>query len=221
MNNLSYVLSFLEGILTFVSPCILPMLPVYFFYLAGVSAEENINRRRLLINALGFVVGFSIVFVLLGATATALGSFLKDNIGVFKKISGLIMIMFGLNFTGILNLRFLNIEKRFDYDFKDLKIINSIIFGMVFGFGWTPCVGAFLGSALLMAANSQHLFQGILLLVLYSAGLGVPFILTSIIFGNLNNIFSKIQKFNPIITMISGIVLIFTGILVFTNKLSL
>jgi cytochrome c-type biogenesis protein len=221
MNNISYVLCFLEGIFTFVSPCILPMLPIYFLFLAGVTAEENINRRKLLFNAIGFVLGFSIIFVLLGSTATALGSFLKDNFDIFRKISGVIIVIFGLNFVGILKLGFLNIEKRFDYEYKEQRFLNSIVFGMVFGFGWTPCVGAFLGTALLMAANSQSLWQGILLLILYSAGLGVPFILTSIIFSSINDTFKKINKFSRMISAISGILLILAGILVYTNHLTL
>lgn len=219
VNNFSYVLGFLEGILTFISPCILPLLPVYFFYLAGVSVNDTVNRGRLLRNAIGFVIGFTIVFVLLGATATALGSFMKGHIDIFRKISGILIIVFGLNFMGILKLNFLNVEKRLDYSFKELGFFNSIVFGMVFGFGWTPCVGALLGSALLMAGNSKTMVQGTLLLFIYSAGLGVPFILTSIAFDSIKNTFKEIQKYSRAISIISGIVLILAGVLVFTNKM--
>lgn len=219
MGNFSYVLVFLEGILTFISPCILPLLPVYFFYLAGASGNDTVNRGKLLRNAIGFVIGFTIVFVLLGATATALGSFMKVYIDIFRRISGILMIVFGLNFMGILKLNFLNFEKRMDYSFKELRFFNSIVFGIVFGFGWTPCVGAFLGSALLMAGNSETIVQGTLLLFIYSAGLGVPFILASIAFDSIKNTFKQIQKYNSIISIISGMVLILAGILIFTNNM--
>jgi len=220
VNNFSYILCFLEGILTFISPCILPMLPIYFFYMAGVSGEESASRSKLLINSIGFVTGFTIIFVMLGATATTLGSFLKINFDIFRNISGFIMIVFGLNFMGILNLNFLNYEKRYDYKFNDLNFLRSIIFGMVFAFGWSPCVGVFLGSALLMAGNSNSVGQGIILLLLYSAGLGVPFILSSILFETIKNTFRQIQRFGRMISIISGLVLIFAGILVITDKLT-
>lgn len=220
MSNFPYMFSFLEGILTFISPCILPMLPIYFFYLAGVSGEEEIRRGKLLLNSTGFVLGFTIIFVILGATATTLGNFLNDNITIFRHISGLVMIVFGLNFMGIYNLHFLNVDKRLNYNMNDLNLIKSIIFGMVFAFGWTPCVGVFLGSALLMASNSNSIWQGIILLLLYSAGLGLPFILSAILFDSINTTFKQIQRFHRIIGIVSGLVLVLAGILVFTNKLS-
>lgn len=220
MSNFPYMLSFLEGILTFISPCILPMLPIYFFYLAGVSGEEEIRRGKLLLNSTGFVLGFTIIFVILGATATTLGNFLNDNITIFRHISGLVMIVFGLNFMGIYNLNFLNVDKRLNYSMNDLNLIKSIIFGMVFAFGWTPCVGVFLGSALLMASNLNSIWQGIILLLLYSAGLGLPFILSAILFDSINTTFKQIQRFHRIIGIVSGLVLVLAGILVFTNKLS-
>jgi len=220
LSNFPYMLSFLEGILTFISPCILPMLPIYFFYLAGVSGEEEIRRGKLLLNSTGFVLGFTIIFVILGATATTLGNFLNDNITIFRHISGLVMIVFGLNFMGIYNLNFLNVDKRLNYSMNDLNLIKSIIFGMVFAFGWTPCVGVFLGSALLMASNLNSIWQGIILLLLYSAGLGLPFILSAILFDSINTTFKQIQRFHRIIGIVSGLVLVLAGILVFTNKLS-
>ena len=165
------------------------------------------------------MLGFTIAFVLLGATATLIGSFLKGHSELMRKISGIVMFIFGLNFLGLFKLNILNIEKRIDYHFKDLRFANSIIFGFVFGFAWTPCTEAFLASALLMASNSESLFKGILLLLCYSLGLGIPFILTAIIVDNVKSTFMKIQKFNKIIRIISGIVLLVAGILVFTDKL--
>lgn len=240
-----YILTFIEGILTFISPCILPMLPIYFIYLAGSSDEKNTqaagstneagssgtaaasvfpgmkNRinNRMLINSLGFVTGFTIIFVLLGATVTSLGHFLQNNRTLLQKVSGLVMIIFGLNFTGILKIRLLNTEKRIDYRVKDLKFLTSILFGMAFGFGWTPCLGAFLGSALLLAGNSKTILQGASLLLLYSVGLGVPFIISAIVFDKVKAAYAKIQKYSGVIGIVSGILLIAAGILVFTDSL--
>lgn len=219
----SYVLTFTEGILTFISPCILPMLPIYFIYLAGTSEDKETttahDKNRMLLNSIGFVTGFTIVFVLLGATVTSLGSFIENNRSVLQKISGLIMIVFGLNFTGILKIDFLNTEKRFHFKICKLKFLSSLVFGMVFGFGWTPCLGAFLGSALLLAGNSETVLQGMLLLLVYSVGLGIPFIVSSIVFEKAKGAFEWLQKHGRIIGIISGILLIAAGILVFTDSL--
>lgn len=203
------------------------MVPIYLFYMAGVAGKERDrekygleHRSRLIINALGFVTGFTLVFVALGAAATAIGHFLKENIDVFRKIGGIVIIIFGLNFLGLLKLNFLNVERRFNYSFKQLKFFSSVIFGAVFGFGWTPCLGPFLGTALITAGNSETLLQGITLLLLYSAGLGVPFIVVALLFDELKDILSKIQKHYGIIRIVSGIVLILAGILVFTDSLN-
>ncbi len=202
------------------------MVPIYLFYMAGVSEKERDSERngtghksRLIINALGFVTGFTLVFVALGAAATAIGHFLRDNIDVFRKIGGIVIIIFGLNFLGLFRLNFLNTEKRFSYSFKQLKFFSSVIFGAVFGFGWTPCLGPFLGTALITAGNSETLLQGITLLLLYSAGLGVPFIVVAVLFDELRDILHKVQKHYGIIRIVSGIVLILAGILVFTDSL--
>mgnify|MGYP000892147657 CR=1 FL=1 len=219
----SYLLTFTEGILTFISPCILPMLPIYFSYLAGTSGDGKVpdapGRNTLLTNSIGFVLGFTLVFVALGATVTALGHFLVSNRDLLQKISGLIMIVFGLNFMGILNLKFLNKEKRLDFSFEKLRFFSSVIFGMVFGFGWTPCLGTFLGSALALAGSSKTISQGMVLLLLYSVGLGVPFILTSVLFEKAKNAFSQFQKHSRKISIASGILLIIAGIMVFTDTL--
>lgn len=219
----SYVLTFTEGILTFISPCILPMLPIYFIYLAG-TAENGIggparDRNRMIINSVGFVIGFTVVFVALGATVTSVGHFLVSNRVLLQKISGLAIIIFGLNFVGVLKIGFLNGEKRINYKFSRLRFLSSIVFGMVFGFGWTPCLGAFLGSALLLAGNSKTIVQGILTLLIYSIGLGIPFIITAILFDSLKESISRLQKHGRVISIVSGILLIAAGILVFANKL--
>lgn len=199
------------------------MLPIYFIYLAGTSEDKETPsapyKSRMLLNSIGFVVGFTIVFVLLGATVTSFGHFLESHRVILQKISGLVMIVFGLNFTGILKIGFLNTEKRFHLKIGNLKFLSSIVFGIVFGFGWTPCLGAFLGSALLMAGNSKTILQGILLLLVYSIGLGIPFIVSSIVFEKAKGAFGWLQKHSRIIGTISGILLIGAGILVFTDSL--
>lgn len=216
-------MTFIEGILTFISPCILPMLPIYFIYLAGKSEEDgtspSVNKKRLLFNSIGFVIGFTLVFTALGATVTSLGHFLANHRNLLEKISGLVMIVFGLNFTGILKIGFLNREKRIDFKFNRLRFLSSIVFGMVFSLGWTPCLGAFLGSALALASNSNTILQGMLLLLLYSIGLGIPFIITAILFEEIKGAFKQIQKHSRIISIVSGVLLIVAGILVFTGTL--
>ncbi len=194
------------------------MLPIYFIYLAG-GTEKNMNSQsRLLINSIGFVIGFSIIFTLLGATATSLGHFLSNHRSLLEKISGALMIVFGLNFIGILKINFINMEKRIDYQFKSLRFLTSIIFGMVFAFGWSPCLSSFLGSALALAGNSKTIFEGVLLLLCFSMGLGIPFIITSIIFEKLKGAFKQIQKHSRTINIVSGALLIIAGILVFTGS---
>lgn len=217
------MLTFIEGLLTFISPCILPMLPVYFLYLAGVGDRDQLNissnKNKLLVNSIGFVLGFTIVFVMLGATVTTIGHFLVNHKDLLRKVSGIVMVLFGLYFIGILKMNFLNIEKRIDYKFNKLSFLSSIVFGMVFGFGWTPCLGVFLGSALALAGNSKTVFQGMMLLLIYSLGLGIPFLVSSIIFEKIKGAFMQIQKYNNVINIISGVLLILAGVLVFTDSL--
>lgn len=225
MGIYSYFIAFIEGILTFISPCILPLLPVYFFYMAGVDGDDNIelqdgkkNSAKIL-NSVGFVLGFSIIFISLGAAATSIGHILNDNRELLRKISGILMVVFGLNFIGLIKVKFLNMEKRINYKFKRLKFLSSIVFGMVFGFGWTPCAGAFLGSVLLMAGNSKTVGEGILLLSIYSLGLGIPFIISALLINELKGSFRWLQQKSKIISIISGIILIVAGVLVYTDLL--
>lgn len=195
------------------------MLPIYFIYLAG-ETEQNVNSKsKLFINSIGFVIGFSLIFTLLGASATTLGHFLSNHRSLLEKISGAVMIVFGLNFIGILKIGFINMDKRINYQFKSLKFITSVIFGIVFAFGWSPCLSSFLGSALALASNSKTIFEGILLLLCFSIGLGIPFIITSIIFEKVKGAFKKIQAHNRTINIVSGALLIIAGVLVFTGSL--
>lgn len=199
------------------------MLPIYFLYLAGESEKNDsyttTNRNKLLLNSVGFVIGFTIVFITLGATATSLGHFLTNHRSLLEKISGLFMIIFGLNFAGIFKIGFLNMERRIDFRFNKLQFFSSMVFGIVFGFGWTPCLGAFLGSALALASNSKTVFEGTILLLLYSIGLGIPFILSAVAFEKFKEAFKLIQKHSRVISIVSGVLLIIAGIMVFTGSL--
>jgi cytochrome c-type biogenesis protein len=192
------------------------MLPIYFSYLAGSIEDgkggEKSEKERLFINSIGFVIGFTIVFVLLGAAATSLGSFLRSYRQELKTISGVVIILFGLNFMGVLRIGILDIEKRFDYKFDRLKFFSSIVFGMVFSFGWTGCIVQFLTPVLAMAADSETLAKGLVLLLIYSLGLGVPFIISAIIFDKIKGAFKFIKKNSRIISIISGVLLILLGI---------
>ncbi|MEN2774959.1 cytochrome c biogenesis protein CcdA [Acetivibrio clariflavus] len=211
-----YLQSFAEGVLTFISPCILPMLPIYFIYLAGDSeeSEKGTSKKKgnLALNSIGFVTGFTIIFVLLGATATTLGSFFKEHRDILKIVSGIVVFIFGLNFTGLVRIGVLNKQKGFEFNFKRLNFLKSIIFGMVFSVAWSPCVGAFLSSALAKASVSDTIMEGMLLLLIYSIGLGIPFIISAIAFDSMKGLFKTVQRHSRLVSIISGSLLIIAGL---------
>ncbi len=213
---MQYFISFLEGIITFISPCLLPMLPVYISYFAGA---DNRSTKKTLTNALGFVAGFTIVFVALGALAGTLGSFLTQYSTAVNIATGLIVIFFGLNFLGVFKLNIFNGAKN-TVRKNDLGFFSSLLFGLVFSVSWTPCVGAFLGSALMMASQQGKVLTGIIMLLLYSAGLGIPFVLSAVLIDKLKNTFNFIKKHYKIINIISGSLLIVVGILMMTGLLN-
>jgi len=220
---ISYFLTFSEGILTFVSPCILSMLPVYFIYLAGSSEESNpeepSHKSRLVLNSSGFVLGFTIAFILLGATAAVLGNFLTNNRLLLQRISGIVMILFGLHYMGVFKIGFLNTEKRLHIKTDRLRFPGSALFGFVFGFGWSPCLGPFLGSAMMLAGSSGTVARGMLLLLVYSTGLAIPFVISAVIFDKVRGAFNWLKKNTRMIGILSGLLLIVAGILVFTDRI--
>ena len=168
---MAYFISFLEGILTFISPCLLPMLPIYISYFAGGSARSTGKTLR---TAAGFVLGFTVLFVCMGALAGTIGSFLRMHQGAVNLISGAIVILFGLNFLGVIRLNLFRGSSR-SMNTNDLGFFSAFLFGVIFSVGWTPCVGAFLGSALMLATSQGNVLEGVLMLLLYSLGLGIPF----------------------------------------------
>lgn len=205
-------LVFSEGFLAFLSPCILPMLPVYLLYLCGGN-DVNANKKRLIINTLGFIAGFAVIFVLLGAAASGIGSLLSAHRSALSKIGGIIMILFGLNYTGLLKIPFLNKVTSLEAETSNLNFFSSAIFGAAFSVGWTPCLGAFLGAALLMASNTSTLYAGIFLLFVFSIGLGIPFLLTALLWSRIQGAMGFIKRNFKIIKIVSGGLLIFIGLL--------
>lgn len=212
---MQYIISFLEGIITFISPCLLPMLPIYISYFAG-GGERSTGKT--LKSAIGFVTGFTIVFVALGALAGTVGSFLKQHQTAVNIVSGLIVIIFGLSFLGVFRL---NIFKgsRWGIDTSNMGFFSAMLFGIIFSLGWTPCVGAFLGSALLLASQQGHILQGMLMLLLYSLGLGIPFILSAVLIDKLKSAFDWVKRHYNIINAVSGCLLILIGFLMATGTL--
>lgn len=212
-----YGLIFIEGFLAFLSPCILPMIPIYLLYLGGREGETK-AWTRLVINTLGFIVGFSIVFVTLGATASALGSLVSEYRVLLQRLGGVVVITFGLNYLGILNIGFLNRSRQMGANTKDLKFVSSVIFGTAFSLGWTPCLGAFLGTALILASNGNTLYQGMGLLLTFSLGLGIPFLLTALLWNKLQGTLGFIKRNIHRIQMVSGAILVVVGILMLFDR---
>ena len=210
---MQYIISFLEGIITFISPCILPMLPVYISYFAN---GEN-NRKKTLMNALGFVLGFTIVFVSMGAFAAVIGGLLQKYRTVINIVTGGIVVILGLNFTGLIQIRFLNNTRKMETTVTPGGFCTALLFGIVFSIGWTPCVGAFLGSALMLASQRGTMVEGIVMLVLYSAGLGIPFLFSALLIDKLKETFQAIKKHYKVINLVSGIFLIIVGIMMMTG----
>ena len=212
---MQYVISFLEGIITFISPCLLPMLPVYISYFAGGGQRKT---TKTLVCALGFVTGFTLMFMAMGALAGSVGSFLRQYQTAVNIISGLVVIFFGLSFLGVFQLRLFQ-GTRYSVDAKTMGFFPALVFGVVFSVGWTPCVGAFLGSALMLASQQGHVVEGMLMLLAYSMGLGIPFILSAVLIDYLKTAFNWIKKNYVIINRICGGLLILIGILMATGTM--
>jgi len=213
---MQYVLLFLEGIITFISPCLLPMLPIYVSYFAGGSEEKT--TKKTLVNSLGFVLGFTVIFVTLGAFASTLGSFLQRYKIALNIVTGLIVVFFGLNFIGVLKFNLFKGMKN-PFATKEMGFFSAILFGIVFSIGWTPCVGAFLGSALALASQQGHILAGIVMLLCYSAGLGIPFVVSAILIDKLKGAFNFIKSHYGVINTVCGILLCLVGVLMMTGLL--
>lgn len=206
---MEYLLIFLEGFVSFISPCLLPMLPIYVSYFAGSREEQS---KRKIKNAIGFVLGFTLVFFFMSIFASTFGKFIGENLKYIKLFFGILVIVLGMNYMGVLKIKFLNRSNAIKANTTDLNFIKSVLFGIVFSISWTPCVGALLSSALLLISQQQDVIKGIILILIYSMGLGIPFVLSVILMDKLKNTFDYIKKNYDIIVKFSGIILILAGI---------
>lgn len=212
---MQYFISFLEGVITFLSPCLLPMLPIYLSYFAGGGVRST---KRTLLGAGGFVIGFTLIFVAMGAMAGTIGSFLTKYRTELNLVCGIVIICFGLDFLGVLHLNLFK-GSRHSLNSNQLGFFSAFLFGIIFSVGWSPCVGAFLGSALLMASQQGHILSGMLMLLVYSLGLGVPFLLSAVLIDRMKSTLDWIKRHYTIINRISGSFLILIGILMATGLL--
>ena len=210
-----YLVSFLEGIVTFLSPCLLPMLPIYVSYFAGGGQRSTGKTLRC---ALGFVVGFTAVFTAMGALAGSIGTLLVRYQRIVNLVSGIIVIVFGLNYLGLFRWNLFHGGSRV-LDAQDMTFFSAALFGIIFSLGWTPCVGAFLGSALALAAQQGHILQGMSMLLCYSLGLGIPFLISAVLIDALKGAFGWVKRHYQIINLLSGGFLILIGILMASGML--
>lgn len=222
LNQFPVIASFAAGILTFVSPCVLPLIPAYISFITGASIDdlkaEKTPLLRTFWNAVFFITGFSLVFILLGASASYLGSYLIEGKNYLRYIGGIIVIIFGIHTTGFFKIKFFYIEKRVQLGKMDISYLSSFFTGIAFAAGWTPCIGPILSSILILASAQATIYKGILLLTLYSLGLGIPFLLTALFINMALGIFAKIRHFYRAIEIVSGLILILVGFLIVTDS---
>ncbi len=206
---MEYLLTFLEGLASFISPCLLPMLPIYISYFMG---EEEKSKKKAIINSIGFVLGFTFVFLMLSIFASSVGHFISRYTKYIKIAFGIIIIILGFNYMEIIKLKFLNKTKGIQIKNKNINFFKAMMFGILFSISWTPCIGTFLSSALLLIAKEQELVKGIILMMLYSIGLGIPFIISAILIEKLKTVFDFIKNNYKKVKIISGLILIVMGI---------
>tara|TARA_B100000029_G_C17471255_1_gene922059 strand:- start:231 stop:935 length:705 start_codon:yes stop_codon:yes gene_type:complete len=213
------LISFGAGLISFLSPCVLPLIPGYISYVSGSTLNELLEKRNInLLPIVLFTLGFSIVFIFFGATATFLGKVLLNNSYELRILAGLIIVIFSLHILGIFNIKFLNYEKRIQLKKRE-GILSPIIIGMAFGFGWTPCIGPILGSILILASTAENVSQGIVLLFSYSLGLAIPFILSGYLIQKFLLVSKNLKRNMNTINKVGGVFLLVTGILILTNQL--
>ena len=216
---MQYLVTFLEGIITFISPCVLPLLPVYILYFAGDEQHKSIKKT--FVNSVGFVAGFSVLFMLLGVFAGTLGEFLIKYSTAVNIVTGAVVILFGLHYTGVFKIGFLNKTVKPDTKIKPKGFLSAALFGTVFALGWSPCTGAFLGSAMMLASQQGEWLNGMILLLCYSLGLGIPFILAAVLTDKLKNAFSFIKRHYRAVNITCGVFLIIIGVLMMTGVMKM
>jgi cytochrome c-type biogenesis protein len=227
-GNITFVGAFIAGLLSFLSPCVLPLIPSYITYITGLSfsdlqAEHPTNKVRLqtIVHSLIFIAGFTTVFVLLGASATYIGNYLQAHMGLLRKIGGALIVIFGIHVTGIFDIGILLGEKRLTIHRKPAGYLGSFIVGVAFAAGWTPCIGPILASILMVAATEETVYHGIALLLIYSLGLGLPFFLASLAMHQFLVVFNRFKKYIRIFEIVTGVFLIIIGVLLFTNYMTI
>ena len=215
------MIAFGAGLISFLSPCVLPLIPGYISYISGQSLQEVINSKKInFFPLILFCLGFSTVFIILGASASFIGQVLLQNSEILRIVAGIIIVIFSLQLIGIINISYLNFEKRFDAK-ESRNILFPYVIGLAFGFGWTPCIGPILGSILTLAAIEETLIKAVFLLLIYSIGLAIPFVISGVLIQKFV-IFSKNFKKNiNLVSKIGGIILLVTGILILTNQLQI
>lgn len=213
---MSYFVSFLEGAATFVSPCLLPMLPLYLSYFAGDRERGGAHTLK---NALGFILGFTAVFLALGAFAGTIGRLLRSYQLVVNIVTGGIVVLFGLHYLGVLRIAFLDRTRGANVDVRGLGFLSSMLFGIAFSISWTPCVGVFLGSALMLASQQGSVLRGMHMLLCYSLGLGIPFLISAVLVERLKATFDAVKSHMGVITKVSGALLVLTGIAMMTGTM--
>ena len=232
MENVTLFAAFIAGVLSFISPCVLPLIPGYLSFVSGVTLDEMRGtgtvktaptdaRRRAVIMSIAFVLGFSLVFISLGASATAIGTLLMEHLSLLGKIAGVVIILFGLHMMGVLPIGWLYSEKRMQTSGKPAGFFGAMLVGIAFAFGWTPCIGPILAAILAVAATQESVGEGVKLLAVYSAGLGVPFIATSLAINKFLAASARIRKYYHTIEVVSGVLLVAVGVLIFTNRFTI
>jgi cytochrome c-type biogenesis protein len=226
--HITFIGAFVAGLLSFLSPCVLPLIPSYITYITGLSFADlqaehpsHAVRQQTIIHSLLFIAGFTFVFVLLGASATFVGTFLQEHMMVIRRVGGVLIILFGIHLTGLVPIHFLLGERRFTIHRKPAGYVGSFLVGLAFAAGWTPCIGPILASILMVAATEETVYHGIALLLAYSMGLAIPFFLASLALHQFLVFFNRFKKYIRIFEIATGIFLVIVGVLVFGNYLSL
>ena len=226
MTDVTYFAAFVAGVLSFISPCVLPLIPGYISFVSGASlddmrgAGERASRGQVLLTSTAFVLGFSLVFIALGASASAIGKFVLRNLPLLGKVAGVVIIVFGLHTMGVFRLGFLEMEKRAHAQRKPAGLIGALLVGVAFAFGWTPCIGPILMGILAIAASKNTVGQGVVLLAIYSLGLAIPFLLTSVAIDKFFAVSARIRRHYHTIEVVSGVLLVTIGVLIFTGRLT-
>jgi cytochrome c-type biogenesis protein len=227
MDNVSVVYAFAAGLVSFLSPCVLPLVPGYISIISGSSLDQLKARekdsslfRTVLLNSVMFIIGFSITFILLGATATWIGRLLLSHQRLFSRLAGLVLIVFGIHLTGLVKINALYRDKRFHNVEKPRGLFGALVLGLAFAFGWTPCIGPILASIMTIASTKETVSQGMFLLAIYSAGLGIPFLLTSVALNKFLSFYGRFKRHFHAVEVFSGGLVIVVGVLILTGSLT-